>query len=107
MTQSPGPAQIWHELGGSPIIIIITEIVARFSLPKYLNLGPAAGTERSLSSGLSMTKKPGLSNGSVHLLGICANDRITQSSRGNGFSLKDVSTSSCSAQNHIDRDAKS
>lgn len=80
MTQSPGPAQIRHKLGGSPIIIIIIEIAARVCLPKYLNLGPAAGTELSVSSGPSMTKESGLSNGSVHLLGICANERITQSS---------------------------
>lgn len=59
--------QVKHTMHlGQGFMVIIPELEARSHLPNNLNSVPGAVTELPLSSGLSMTSEPGLSNCSQH-----------------------------------------
>ena len=69
-------------------MVIIPDLEARSHLPKDPNPAPAAGTKLPLSSGLSMTKEPGLSSSSQHPPSTCSSERSTQSSEATVFLWK-------------------
>lgn len=89
-------------------MVIIPELEARSHLPKDPNPAPAAGTQLPLSSGLSMTKEPGLSNSSQHhrIRVPVRGARSPQRQQFSSEDVTDVSASSRSAQNHIHRDKR-
>lgn len=62
----PGPGQTQQQLGQG-FMLIIPELEERYHLPNKQNSAPAAVTELPLSSGVSMTSEPGLSNISQHM----------------------------------------
>lgn len=68
------------------------------------NSAPAAVTEIPLSSVLSMTSEPGLSNSTQHPQSTCYKCMVL---RGKSLTLQDISASSCLDQNWTHRDSKS
>lgn len=69
----PSPGQTQQHLGQG-FMVIIPELEARSRLPNNPNSAPAAVTELPLSSRLSMTSEPGLSNSTKHPLSTCCKE---------------------------------